>query len=236
MRTLFKAYSAEVHFVTQLLRETMSQAHILSVQRVENGPQHDAFLRRRRSLIAELATSGIAWSEESHARWAFHGTADAAVDQIVRPGSPGLDCTSIARLGNGSRLGRGAHLSPAADLANRCARAPPAAPLLRRVVLCRALVGRTWKGGEDLRGPPLGWHSLTDRPQSPSVFALPHSAQACPSFVVAYTVPAPPRDMGPGSGPRAPPLYRDLRVLREPRQHEDVHAALLRVVRRRAPG
>jgi hypothetical protein len=189
-QTLFNASSAEAHFATQLLRESLPSAHVLSVQRVENGAQHDAFLRRRGALMAELATSGTAWSEEAHARWLFHGTADAAVDQIVGAGSPGFDCSSPMR--NGRHLGHGVYLAAEARRAHLYAAAAPApglaGPAHRRLLLCRALVGRACQGRADMRAPPPGGHSLCDFPRAPAIFVVP-GAQACAAFVVRYALP-----------------------------------------------
>ena len=221
MQTLFNASRAEAHFATQMLLESMPLANILSVQRVENGPQHDAFLKRRSALIAELSTSGVVWSEKSHAQWVFHGTVDAAVDQIIRAGSHGFDCSSPVR--NGRRFGHGVYLALAADRAHRYSAGPPDAPARRRMILCRALAGRAWQGQRDMREPPRGWHSLADRPESPSVIVLQDRAQACPCFVLTYTVPEPPRE--PDSGLQLPSWH-----LHGPQEAgQDLRAAMLRV-------
>ncbi len=191
VRTLFEASSTEIHFATQLVRESLPSAHILSVLRVEIGLQHEAFLRRRSALIAELSTSGTAWSEEFHARWLFHGTVDSIVDRIVSPGSLGFDCGSSS-IRNGRRLGHGTYFAVEARRAHRYTLPPSGASAYRRMLLCRALVGRGWPGNVDMRAPPPGWHSLCDNPRAPSIFAVQESAQACPCFVVGYIVPASP--------------------------------------------
>ena len=187
-RALFEASADEASFPKQLLLESLPSAHILSVRRVENGPQHDAYLARRSRLVADLSAAGVAWDEDAHARWAFHGTAHSTVDLITRPGSKGFDYVSPA-VRNGCCYGHGVYLALAASLAHRYTAGPPAAPARRLLILCRALVGRAGLGRADEPRIPLGCHSLCDSLSAPTMFVVQDGAQACPCFVVEYVLP-----------------------------------------------
>jgi hypothetical protein len=107
--------SEEFETIARELLRTLTGATVDSIERVENGPQHELYSVHRRNLERDVAQAG-GWAERKIVQLLFHGTSEEAVQSIVHSDSAGFlpllaGSTTGALWGDGTYFARDASYS-----------------------------------------------------------------------------------------------------------------------------
>ena len=168
-------------------------ATIQRIQRVENGHQYEAFLQQKETIteeIAELAELGVQCSNV--VQLLFHGTKKDSTQDIIHRKAAGFEPLASG-VRTGSIWGNGVYF--ARDAAYSHKYCEELASGERQMLLNQVLVGLSTQGNPSINLYPkvrgasnqsLRYHSLVDRPQSPTIFVVAHSNQAYPAYLITY--------------------------------------------------
>jgi poly [ADP-ribose] polymerase 7/11/12/13 len=178
--------SAEYEVVRSAFARTMPHAEIDSIQRVENGPQHEAFSLHFSQVAASLAHGGVPGGVT---RMLFHGTGDEPAVQSIVHGSGFQVTLSGSRVG--ALYGEGTYFARDASYSNNFACILPNGQ--RQMLAAEVVVGRCARGSAGMRQCPLlprerfkRFNSLVDNEANPSIFVVQNSSQAYPAYLITY--------------------------------------------------
>ncbi len=193
-------YSHEYQKVKDLFMRTMTgRAQITSIERVENGPQHESFHVQKKNILRDLDVSGSRFAgRRDLVRTLFHGSNQKNIQAIVNGQAAGfipiLSGSVTGHIyGTGSYFARDAGYSHdyTEDVAGE-----------RKMLLNEVIVGEWAQGAPGMSNYPKAsgtrdnqhrqCNSLVNKPENPSIFVIPHANQAYPAYVITYTGAAPP--------------------------------------------
>jgi len=109
----------------------------------------------------------------------FHGTAYDVIDGICKDGIDWRVCGK-----NGTLYGHGSYFAKNASYSVDYAQANPSGEC--KMFLASVLVGKYSKGSRALVKAPEGFHSVVDRPYSPSIYVVFLIKQAYPAYVISF--------------------------------------------------
>ena len=182
------ASTGEYAQVSARFLASMPNATIVSVERVENGPMHEAFLLQASTLKKQI---GADWDQDAMRMMLFHGT--DAVEQIINSADGHGFLPLLAGTSTGAIYGDGTYFASTARYSHGgYVKSLPSG--CKQVFLVDVLVGRSAQGRKGLKMCPLlpgqryaRYNSLVDNVNNASIFVVQHSNQAYPSYLITYT-------------------------------------------------
>jgi len=175
----------EFEEIAARFHETLPQATLVRIDRVQNGPLYESFLLQVETLKKQM---GANWDEGRMRRILFHGTnaVEAIVNSVDGHGFlPLLAGTSTGAIWDGTYFARDARYSN--DYARTLASGD------KQMMLVDVLVGLSTQGAQGMKVCPFPpdqsyarYNSLVNSVQDPSIFVVQHSNQAYPSYLIAY--------------------------------------------------
>jgi poly [ADP-ribose] polymerase 7/11/12/13 len=172
--------------IADRFRETLPQATLVRIDRVQNGPLYDSFLLQIDTLKKQM---GANWDEGRMRRMLFHGT--NAVEAIVNSVDGHGFLPMLAGTSTGAIWGNGTYFARDARYSNDYARTLPSGD--KQMMLVDVLVGLSTQGAQGMKVCPFlpgqsyaRYNSLVNRVQDPSIFVVQHSNQAYPSYLITY--------------------------------------------------
>ena len=166
--------------------QTLPQATLVQIERVENGPLYNAFLLQVETLKKQM---GGNWDEDRMRHKLFHGT--EAVEAIVNSVDGHGFLPMLAGTSTGAKYGNGTYFARDAKYSDDYARTLPSGD--KQMILVDVLVGLSAQGAEGMKVCPLlpgesyaRYNSLVNTVQDPSIFVVQHSNQAYPSYLITY--------------------------------------------------
>lgn len=188
-RKLFAIPQASTEFATvaaEFLRTLPGKA-IVKLERVENGPQHEAFHLATATIRKQLGTQ---YNAATMQRMLFHGT--TAIESIVNSTDghgflPLLTGTAV-----GGLFGHGTYFARDASYSDDYARKIPGTEQ-KQMLVVDVVVGRWTRGKKGMKVMPLlpgqqyaRFNSLVNNSGDPTIFVVHHSNQAYPAYLITY--------------------------------------------------
>ena len=177
--------SAEFWAIATEFSKTLPQLEIDTIERVENGYQHEMFTVFAKGVEQAV---GAQYDARTMRRLLFHGT--DAVDLIVNAPTAGF-LPLLAGSTTGALYGDGTYFARDAQYSHNYARR--LATGQRQMLVAEVAIGRSCVGSQGDKQCPMvpGEHyvrydSLVDQIASPSIFVVQHSPQAYPAYVITY--------------------------------------------------
>eukprot|EP00729_Bicosta_minor_P000055 gene55-18181_t len=171
--------STEYAAVAAEFLQTLPHKTIVRVERVENGPQHEAFHLAAATIRKQL---GSQFNPATMQRMLFHGT--TAIESIVNS----TDGTAV-----GGMFGNGTYFARDAKYSNDYARNLPGGKGRKQMLMVEVVVGKWTRGKKGVKVMPLlpgqqyaRFNSLADVLNDPSIFVVHHSNQAYPAYLITY--------------------------------------------------
>jgi poly [ADP-ribose] polymerase 7/11/12/13 len=178
--------TSEFGEIENRFRQTLPQATLVQIDRVQNGPLFASFLAQTENLKKQM---GANWDEGRMRQMLFHGT--NAVEAIVNSVDGHGFLPLLAGTSTGAIWGKGTYFARDARYSDDYARTLPSGH--KQMILVDVLVGLSTQGAADMNVCPLlpgqsdaRYNSLVDREQDPSIFVVQHSNQAYPSYLITY--------------------------------------------------
>ncbi len=156
--------------------------HIVQIQALKNPLRLGAYMYKRAAFAEEL---GPYLNE----RWLWHGTSQKIVRNIAHQG---FLRQFLGTATDGGWYGGGIYFAPSASTS--CGYARPGEDGLRRMFLCRVLVGQYHKGYQGLKQPQAKpgdkykqHESTVDNIENPREFVIYQDDQAYPEYLITFT-------------------------------------------------
>ena len=172
--------------IADRFRETLPQATLVRIDRVQNRPLYDSFILQVETLKRQM---GANWDEGRMRRMLFHGT--NAVEAIVNSVDGHGFLPMLAGTSTGAIWGNGTYFARDARYSNDYARTLASGD--KQMMLVDVLVGLSTQGAQGMKVCPFlpgqsyaRYNSLVNRVQDPSIFVVQHIYQAYPSYLVTY--------------------------------------------------
>ncbi len=177
----------EYKTVGSAFASTMPNAVVDTIERVENGPQHELFTVHKKNVTKSIA-GGEAMGGVT--RMLYHGTSAIAQASIIHGSESGFNSNlSGTRVGN--IYGMGTYF------ARDAAYSDPYACMLgtgqRQMLAVEVVVGRWTRGTADMRIFPnlpgetyKRFNSLVDNEENPSIFVVQTPSQSYPAYLITY--------------------------------------------------
>ena len=180
--------SAEYQEVDALFMKTCSQWQIAQIERVQNFPQWQYYVTRKRALESRNQPSG------ANEKRLFHGTSKEKLPLINR------NSFNRGYVSWHGPWGQGVCFSRDASYATYDCYSMPDVQGNKYMYLARVLVGEYCKGNSGYRVPPLQpgsewtFDSTVDDINNPGVFVSFHDAQSYPEYLITFKEDASLRD------------------------------------------
>ena len=190
------AGSEEFAYVKDLFMATMHSKHVVieRIERIENGPQHEAYAQKKKAISDEIAKNlpQDTSDPKNIVRMLFHGTSQQAQRNIIHSDSSGFEPLASGT-STGAIWGEGTYFARDASYSHSFSSMKAG---LRQVMLNEVVVGKMTKGRQGIkiypkvpgtvRGSVMTFHSLVDNEKNPSIFVIKAGSQAYPAFVISY--------------------------------------------------
>jgi Ca2+-binding EF-hand superfamily protein len=189
---VFKAAPAGTAAYPGLPQAAWESTRILSVERIENGPQVDGSAVPYCSAVRRsLQEQGVAFEAGSHVVWTFHGANDDAITSIVSNPIAG-----VQPLVAGSRAcniwGSGTYMARDAKYVadgKFCGNRPDGS---RRMLMCLTTSGMSCLGDPAHKGllpyrqKPHRYHSSVDSLSAPEIYVVQHAGAVMPAYLITF--------------------------------------------------
>ena len=190
------AGSEEFAYVKDLFMATMHSKNVVieRIERIENGPQHEAYAQKKKAISDEIAKNlpQDTSDPKNIVRMLFHGTSQQAQRNIIHSDSSGFEPLASGT-STGAIWGEGTYFARDASYSHSFSSMKAG---LRQVMLNEVVVGKMTKGRQGIkiypkvpgtvRGSVMTFHSLVDNEKNPSIFVIKAGSQAYPAFVISY--------------------------------------------------
>ncbi|XP_070560625.1 protein mono-ADP-ribosyltransferase PARP12-like [Ptychodera flava] len=174
--------SAEYNEVTSRFLETVPDALIVSVERVQNTSLWEFFAKRYFDMKTKSRDANV------DVRHLFHGTTEQLVDVICRQNFD----WRLSGVRVGTLFGKGSYFAQTAKYSDAYVATDD---LYKKMFLTRVLVGEFAQGTPDYVRPPpkkpndpLGdlYDSCVNNTQDPTIYVVFESSQAYPEYIITY--------------------------------------------------
>jgi len=170
-------------------KQSMPNASIVGIDRVENGSSHEAFQLQTVTLEKAL---GADWDESKMRQMLFHGTKELkAIDSIVNSADGHGFLPLLSGTSTGAAHGDGTYFARDAKYSDGYAAKLPSGR--KQMLVVNVLVGLWAQGKAGLKMPPFlpgekhrRYNSLVNNVDNPSIFVVQHSNQAYAAYVITY--------------------------------------------------
>ena len=166
--------------------QTMPDASIDRLERVENGYVHESFKLQASTLAKQM---GADWDSTTMRQMLFHGT--EAVDPIVNAEDGHAFLPLLSGTSTGAIFGDGCYFARDSKYSDDYANTLPSGQ--KQMLVVDVLVGRWSLGQKNMKMPPLlpgekyrRFNSLVNKVDNPSIFVVQHSNQAYPAYLITY--------------------------------------------------
>lgn len=166
--------------------QTMPDASIDRLERVENGYVHESFKLQVSTLAKQM---GADWDSTTMRQMLFHGT--EAVDPIVNAEDGHAFLPLLSGTSTGAIFGDGCYFARDSKYSDDYANTLPSGQ--KQMLVVDVLVGRWSLGQKNMKMPPLlpgekyrRFNSLVNKVDNPSIFVVQHSNQAYPAYLITY--------------------------------------------------
>ena len=161
-----------------------------SIERIENGPQHELYSVHRSNLVRQIELSGVTFDPDTMVRLLFHGTSEEAMLRIINSSQAGF-LPLLAGTNVGAMWGNGTYFARDAKYSHSYACTLVSGK--KQMLVAEVVVGRWAQGSADMKTCPLlpgqqyqCYNSLCDNVSDPSIFVVQHTSQAYPAYVITY--------------------------------------------------
>ncbi|XP_063410842.1 uncharacterized protein LOC134693839 [Mytilus trossulus] len=182
---ILQPHDQEYKDVVDEFKQTSGRHYdIIKVQRIQNKALHQQYISRKK-LMDSINPSCF-----NNERKLWHGTTLEAVNGINTYGFNRGYCGK-----NAASYGNGVYFAVNSSYSSKSQYSTPDNDNIKRIYLCKVLVGEYAKGQQDMRVPPqkygasgshILYDSVVDNPSSPRIFVIFHDAQAYPEYLIVF--------------------------------------------------